>query len=152
MILMQEGQIYSFISLPIKHNLHFKVLVLLKTHLAILWLFQNRSIEDVIYAARKKIFHIHPWTCKAMRIIFINFPSISQNTFLLFLKFYCNCILHSCSKEPCAKQRIHQCHAWTFPGTRKIKCIFLSVITSCPTTLHMHGILRNVYVYIINWN
>ena len=56
MNLTQERQIYSFISLPIKHNLHFKVLVLLKTHLGISWSFQNRSIEDVIYAARKKHF------------------------------------------------------------------------------------------------
>ena len=81
MNLTQERQIYSFKWLPIKHNLHFKILVLFKTHPSILWLFQNRSIKDVIFAVGKKTFHIHPWTCKEKRFILNNFPFITQNTF-----------------------------------------------------------------------
>ena len=84
MILTQERRIYSFKWLPIKHNLHFKILVLSKTHPSILWLFQNRSIKDVIFAVRKKTFHTHPWECKEMRFKLITFPFITQNTFFNF--------------------------------------------------------------------
>ena len=84
MNLTQERQIYSFKSLPIKHCLHFKILVLFKTHPAILWLFQNTSIKDAIFAARKKSFLIHPLACKEMRFKLINFPLITLNTFLTF--------------------------------------------------------------------